>query len=261
MIGRVRARARRKQVSRELYPDGPITLKNRVQTLDLAFQHVPTWLAAIERIRHVYSNQGQFLALPWAKFQSKVIKLYQALSSWLGSRGRRETERERKRERERAREREIEGEEEKGSESERERDRGRGRERERGRERARERKIKGEEERWRERESEQERGRGGKMERERERPCIPSGQIWLFPLGSKAGQGERELFIDNLLVRIHFIIEVIWWTGLALWKFEFRFWRGGRDHASRVPRLGMERWPEVCSMQIQVFRVLACAGG
>ena len=26
---------------------------------------------------------------------------------------------------------------------------------------------------------------------------------------------ERELFIDNLLVRIHFIIEMIWWTGLA----------------------------------------------
>ena len=25
----------------------------------------------------------------------------------------------------------------------------------------------------------------------------------------------REFFIDNLLVRIHFIIELIWWTGLA----------------------------------------------
>ena len=23
--------------------------------------------------------------------------------------------------------------------------------------------------------------------------------------------------IDNLLVRIHFIIEMIWWTGLTLW--------------------------------------------
>ena len=30
---------------------------------------------------------------------------------------------------------------------------------------------------------------------------------------------EREFFIDNLLVRIHFIIEVIWWTGLAPWDF------------------------------------------
>jgi len=27
--------------------------------------------------------------------------------------------------------------------------------------------------------------------------------------------------IDNLLVRIHFIIEMIWWTGLAPWEFEF----------------------------------------
>ena len=34
---------------------------------------------------------------------------------------------------------------------------------------------------------------------------------------------ERELFIDNLLVRIHFIIVMIRWTGLAPWKFEFTF--------------------------------------
>ena len=32
---------------------------------------------------------------------------------------------------------------------------------------------------------------------------------------------ERELCIDNLLVRIHFIIEIIWWTGLAPWESEF----------------------------------------
>ena len=32
-----------------------------------------------------------------------------------------------------------------------------------------------------------------------------------------------EFFIDNLLVRIHFIIVVIRWTGLAPWEFEFRF--------------------------------------
>ena len=36
-------------------------------------------------------------------------------------------------------------------------------------------------------------------------------------------QREREFFIDNLLVRIHFIIEIIWWTGLAPWEFEFPF--------------------------------------
>ena len=34
---------------------------------------------------------------------------------------------------------------------------------------------------------------------------------------------ERVFIIDNLLVRIHFIIEMIRWTGLAPWDFEFRF--------------------------------------
>ena len=34
---------------------------------------------------------------------------------------------------------------------------------------------------------------------------------------------EREFFIDNLLVRIHFIIVLIRWTGLAPWEFEFPF--------------------------------------
>jgi len=34
---------------------------------------------------------------------------------------------------------------------------------------------------------------------------------------------EREFFIVNLLVRIHFIIVVIRWTGLAPWEFEFPF--------------------------------------
>ena len=31
---------------------------------------------------------------------------------------------------------------------------------------------------------------------------------------------EREFFIDNLLVRIHFIIVMGRWTGLAPWEFE-----------------------------------------
>ena len=34
---------------------------------------------------------------------------------------------------------------------------------------------------------------------------------------------KREFFIDNLLVRIHFIIVMIKWTGLAPWEFEFPF--------------------------------------
>jgi len=35
--------------------------------------------------------------------------------------------------------------------------------------------------------------------------------------------GHRELFIDNLLVRIHSIIEMILWTGLAPWEFKSPF--------------------------------------
>jgi len=34
---------------------------------------------------------------------------------------------------------------------------------------------------------------------------------------------EREFFVDNLLVRVHFIIVMIRWTGLAPWEFEFPF--------------------------------------
>ena len=30
---------------------------------------------------------------------------------------------------------------------------------------------------------------------------------------------QREFFIDNLLVRILFVFEMIWWTGLAPWEF------------------------------------------
>ena len=34
---------------------------------------------------------------------------------------------------------------------------------------------------------------------------------------------EREFFIYNRLVRIHFIIVMIRWTGLVPWEFEFPF--------------------------------------
>ena len=34
---------------------------------------------------------------------------------------------------------------------------------------------------------------------------------------------EREFVIDNLLVRVHLIIVMIRWTGLAPWEFEFPF--------------------------------------
>ena len=42
------------------------------------------------------------------------------------------------------------------------------------------------------------------------------------PTGTKPSR-EREFFIDNLLVRIHSIIVMIKWTGLAPWEFEFPF--------------------------------------
>jgi len=41
--------------------------------------------------------------------------------------------------------------------------------------------------------------------------------------GDTALQRESEFFSDNLLVRIHFIIVMIRWTGLAPWVFEFPF--------------------------------------
>jgi len=36
-------------------------------------------------------------------------------------------------------------------------------------------------------------------------------------------RAEREFFIDNLLARVHFIIVMIRWTGLAPWESEFPF--------------------------------------
>ena len=36
---------------------------------------------------------------------------------------------------------------------------------------------------------------------------------------------QREFCIGNLLVRIHFIIVMIGWTGLAPWEFECPFFR------------------------------------
>ena len=70
----------------------------------------------------------------------------------------------------------------------------------------------------------------------RVRPDAPAlwGWVWLLLfLVLSLGSGvrcvalrpclEREFFIDNLLVRIHLTIEMIWWTSLAPWEFDFRF--------------------------------------
>ena len=42
-------------------------------------------------------------------------------------------------------------------------------------------------------------------------------------IGARSPEGERErdFVINNLLVRIHFIIEMIWWTGIAPWELQF----------------------------------------
>ena len=38
-----------------------------------------------------------------------------------------------------------------------------------------------------------------------------------------AGCVEKKICVDNLLIRIRFIIVMIYWTGLAPWEFEFSF--------------------------------------
>ena len=57
---------------------------------------------------------------------------------------------------------------------------------------------------------------------------------------------EREFFIGNLLVRIHFSIEMIRWTGLALWEFSF----------SREPYT----YPQIGDGSYGCECVLACEG-
>ena len=53
------------------------------------------------------------------------------------------------------------------------------------------------------------------------------GEVPLYGNGEEVHKSklrpEREFFIDNLLVRVHFIIVMIRWTGLAPWEFEFPF--------------------------------------
>ena len=41
--------------------------------------------------------------------------------------------------------------------------------------------------------------------------------------GNARLSAEIEFLIENLLVRNHFIIVMIRWTGLAPWEFEFSF--------------------------------------
>ena len=55
---------------------------------------------------------------------------------------------------------------------------------------------------------------------------LQDSYLWFWASGfgfSGVARVDRESFIDNPLVRIHFIIEMIWWTGLAPREFEFPF--------------------------------------
>jgi len=58
----------------------------------------------------------------------------------------------------------------------------------------------------------------------------------LLPSESYDGPARaREFFIDNLLVRNHFIIVMIRWTGLAPWEFELRHrYRNRAGHVAGV---------------------------
>jgi len=52
---------------------------------------------------------------------------------------------------------------------------------------------------------------------------VESNQKGIFLGGALPLPNQREFFIDNLLVRIHFIMVLIRWTGLAPWEFELSF--------------------------------------
>jgi len=56
-------------------------------------------------------------------------------------------------------------------------------------------------------------------------PLVPRNSACLSTLVRRAPASEREgeFFIENLLVRIHLIIVMMRWTGLAPWEFEFPF--------------------------------------
>ena len=53
------------------------------------------------------------------------------------------------------------------------------------------------------------------------RPLLP--RLRALAVRRRRHGTQREVFIDHLLVRIHCIIVMIRWTGLAPWEFEFPF--------------------------------------
>ena len=64
-----------------------------------------------------------------------------------------------------------------------------------------------------------------------------------YSLDTKKQIAESEFFTLNLLVRIHFIIVMIRWTGLAPWEFEISF-PGSITSTFRVPLTNHSQTPD-----------------
>ena len=60
------------------------------------------------------------------------------------------------------------------------------------------------------------------LQKQAERHC---SRDWRLACGVALGSrsAETDFCIDNLLVRTHFTIVMVGWTGLAPWEFEFPF--------------------------------------
>jgi len=54
-------------------------------------------------------------------------------------------------------------------------------------------------------------------------PLYSEHELSAMVLEGLLADAERDLFIDSLLLRIHFIIVMIGWTGLTPWDFELPF--------------------------------------
>ena len=81
-------------------------------------------------------------------------------------------------------------------------------------------------------------------------PSAASGGLddYAFILMLGVRYREREFFIDNLLVRNHFIIEVVWWTGLAPWECKFPFpgslmWLHSTPQVAHIQRVAFPKNP------------------
>ena len=80
---------------------------------------------------------------------------------------------------------------------------------------------------------------------------------WKLALPRSTHLPEREFFIDNLLVRIHFIIVIIRWTGLAPWEFEFPF-PGSQPRGRTLEACPPPPHAPVCEREVEKERERVC---